>query len=29
MIATPTIIQSIGAALFAIALVHTFSTKYF
>jgi Putative Na+/H+ antiporter len=29
MIATPTVIQSIGAALFAIALVHTFSTKYF
>ncbi len=29
MIATPTVIQSIGAALFVIALVHTFSTKYF
>jgi len=29
MIATPTLIQTIGAALFAIALVHTFSTKYF
>ena len=29
MVATPTLIQSIGAALFAIALVHTFSTKFF
>jgi Putative Na+/H+ antiporter len=29
MLATPTLIQTIGAALFAIALVHTFSTKYF
>jgi hypothetical protein len=26
---SPTLIQSIGAALFAIALVHTFSTKFF
>jgi len=29
MIATPTLIKSIGAALFVIALVHTFSTKFF
>ena len=29
MFVAPTLIQSIGAALFAVALVHTFSTKFF
>jgi hypothetical protein len=26
---TPTLIQMIGAALFALAVLHTFSTKFF